>query len=95
MKHLAKLFLWVQDHVTRREIKFKKFHTLVNVSDIQNSIISFSTVLYMMELMSYRFVTGRAGLALTACAWLGTQKWCLTAWEGLESVLLDTLETFE
>ena len=67
VKHLATLFRWVQDYVTSGEIKFKKVHTSVKVSDILTKAVPSRTILKkMMELMSFKVVTAKAGLALTA-----------------------------
>ena len=47
-------------------MKIKNVHTSVNVSDILTKAVPSSTSLKMMEIMNDRFVTGWAGLALTA-----------------------------
>ena len=52
--------------MTRGEIKIKKVHTSVNVSDMMTEAVPSSIILKMTEIMNYRFETGRAGLALTA-----------------------------
>ena len=43
VKYLTTLFLWVQDGVTRGEIKIKKVHTSVSPSDILTKAVPSST----------------------------------------------------
>ena len=65
--------------MTRREIQDQDGSTLTKV-------VSSSTILNMIKLMSYRFVTSRAGHVFTL-------EGGLEYWGVFESVLSDNLET--
>ena len=64
-EHLATSLFWVQDFVSRETVKIKKVQASEKVSDILAKAVPSSTILKMLELMNHRFVSGRAGLALT------------------------------
>ena len=66
LKHLSTLLVWVQDYVSRGDIKFKKVHTSVNVSDMMTKTVPSSIILKSTDIMNHRFETGRDGLSLTA-----------------------------
>jgi len=63
VKHLSTIFLWVQDYVTRGEIKLGKVHTSENPADILTKAVSGSLIRTVMETLGFEYCVGASALA--------------------------------
>ena len=63
VKHIHTAFLWIQTYVTDGLIKLGKKHTSENLADILTKPVTSVLMIRMMEIMGFKFLTGRSKIA--------------------------------
>ena len=63
VKHINTAFLWIQTYVTDGLIKLGKKHTSENLADILTKPVISVLMIRMMEIMGFKFLTGRSKIA--------------------------------
>ena len=62
VKHLDKIWLWVQEIVNQGKAKLEKVHTTKNLSDVLTKAVSGADLRRFVEEVGFEYLSGRASL---------------------------------